>query len=259
MTALRRLLQSAQRSIESAPDVSTEFLMETAAQGPTAALRQAAGLALAPRLTRDVADLNVLVDLAENGATEALQQASVTALTHAWLSASLPAEALFDLAILGKTPASRVAAAQAFVQSSLIQSFSINQLKMLANGEAIDLSPLVIGEDDSEIQAAAADLLAPVFADEARFGQEALIQLSISGQSDLLERSAAQALAQRLIASAISEAALFDLIGQHTQAFGELLPGSPALSHALSLALAHRFLQNILSQLGAFDPDGLKA
>jgi hypothetical protein len=259
LTTLRRLLQSVERSIAEAPEVSTEFLIETAGQAATVALQNAAGQALAPRLQRDVDDLAALLDIAEHGESEALQLAAVPALTAIWMSMSNADEVLYSLTLHGTTSASRLAASQVFAQSNLILSLSNNDLMSLATGDAIELSALTVNANDVQIQAAAGNALVSVFADAGRFNQEDLIALSLDQATHTLTHSAADALAQRFIESTISENELFELIALHTQAFGQTAASSDALSYALAVALAHRFMQESQSLSSASDDIGLNS
>ena len=259
LTTLRRLLQSVERSIAEAPEISTEFLIETAGQAATVALQNAAGQALAPRLQRDVDDFGTLLDIAEHGESEALQQAAVPALTAIWMSMSNVDEILYSLTLHGATSASRLAAAYVFAKSNLILSLSSNDLMSLANGDALELSPMAINENDVQIQAAAGMALVSVFSDAGRFNQEDLIALSLDQTTQTLTHSVAVALAQGFIESTISENELFEFIALHTQAFGQTAASSDALSHALAVALADRFINEFQSLSSASDDIGLNS
>lgn len=241
LALVRRNLRSVEQSINEAPSITDEQLIEMIEEGATLEIQQAASQALSQRWTRHPLALETLIDFATDS-VELIRQAAVAALTDV-LQTEMPSlDQLYQQALDGESFELRLAHAQALLPQ--LSDFDLEQAETLARGGSVDLTPFVIEGNSVQIQEAAAQSLIRVFSDESAFSIDDLLNLSVDGDNVLLQHSAASVLSQRWIDSDLSEGDLFVIASDRTLLFGPRPGSSEALSHALARALAHRLLIN---------------
>jgi len=263
-----------------APDTTDEALVAFIVDGATPEVRVAAASVMSTRLQAALAagttDLKALLDLTKTGQTPTLRQTSVAALTRALFEGTLSDEALLGLVNLGTTPAVRSAAARAWLsrtdtetqgliaiangagfgaRTQAVQAQSVELRGALTQvlqrrweAEAVSTAFLLDRAENGpteQEQRAASALLTKRFLNEGKT-QDDLLALAGTASSAFVRQAAGRALAQLLIENRLSEAELFALVSRYAFV-GNTFSSSPELAQALTLALADRFLNPLVS------------
>ncbi len=251
LALVRRNLRSVEQNIEQAPDIGDDQLLQIIRSGATSEIQQAASQALSQRWVRHPLPLDSLIGFSIDR-IEWVRQAAVAALTDVLKAENMSLDQLYRQALRGETFELRLANAQALLPQ--FDEVDLEQTQTLASGGFVELEAFLLEANPVQVQQAASQVLRGVFLDENSFSLDDLINFSVDGENLLLQQSAASALSQRWIESTLSEGELFVIASERTLLFGSRPGSSEALSHALSLALANRFLINMPAPADSGEP-----